>query len=181
MSLRDKYQKQVIPAMKKQFGYKNNWAVPRLEKVVISMGLPRVLTEKDQKYIEFVSNNLSKISGQKPLLIPAKKSIAGFKIRKGLVVGLKITLRRERMYDFLEKLINVVLPRTRDFRGLNPASVDKSGNFSIGFREQLSFPEIGAPESEKIHGLEITIATTARRQEEGLTLLKLFGFPFREK
>jgi len=178
MNLKEKYLKEVVPAMKEKFGYKNDLAVPRLERVTVNVGLSRSVTEKDPKYIEFVSNNLVKITGQKPITTLARKSIAGFKIRKGLMVGLKATLRRNRMYDFLEKLIYIALPRTKDFRGLDPNSLDELGNLSLGFREQLPFPEIGASESEKIHGLEVTIVTTAKSREEGLWLFKLLGFPF---
>lgn len=179
MDLKVKYQKEVIPAMKKRFGYKNDLAVSKLEKVVVSIGLPRALTEKDPKYIEFVSNNLSKITGQKPITTLARQSISGFKIREGLVVGLKVTLRGRRMYDFLEKLIYITLPRTRDFRGISQNSIDKKGNLSLGFREQLAFPEVGVSESEKMHGLEVTVVTNARTKEEGLEFLKLFGFPIK--
>ncbi len=181
MNLKEKYQKEVVPTMKDLFGYKNNLAVPKLEKVVVNIGLPRILTEKDPKYAEFVSNNLVKITGQKPIFRSARKSISGFKIRQGVVVGLKVTLRRKRMEDFLEKLIYVTLPRTRDFRGIEQDAIDKNGNLSLGFREQIAFPEIGALESEKLHGLEVTVVTTAKNREEGLALFKLLGFPFKEK
>lgn len=180
MRLKEKYQKEVIKAMRERFCYKNDLAVPGLEKVIINVGLPRAMTEKDPKYIEFIANNLSKITGQKPVQTSARKSIAGFKVRKGLTVGLMMTLRSAKMYDFLEKLIQVVLPRTKDFRGIDPNSLDKRGNLSLGFREQLAFPEIGPSESEKIHGLEVTVVTTAKTKAEGLELLKFLGFPLRE-
>ncbi|MGC9049193.1 MAG: 50S ribosomal protein L5 [Patescibacteria group bacterium] len=181
MNLRQKYQKEVIPLMKEKFGYKNNLAVPKIEKVVVNVGLSRAITEKDPKYIDSVKESLKKITGQKPIETLSRQSISGFKIRKGMVVGLMVTLRGNRLYDFLDKLINAALPRTRDFRGLSLNSVDKSGNLSIGVREHLIFPEIRAEDVQKTHGLEIIITTTAKNREKGLELLKLLGFPFREK
>lgn len=181
MNLKQKYIKEVIPAMREKFGYKNDLAIPKIEKVVVNVGLSRAITEKDPKYIDLVKDSLNKITGQKPVETLARKSISGFKIRQGLIVGLMVTLRGNRMYDFLDKLINVALPRTRDFRGLSIKSVDKFGNLSIGIREHLVFPEIRPEDVQKVHGLEITITTTAKSQEKGLELFKLLGFPFREK
>lgn len=181
MSLRTKYQKEVISLMKQKFGYQNDLAVPKIIKVVLNVGLNRAMTEKDPKLIERVEQTLIKITGQKPVKTIARKSISGFKIRQGAVVGLMNTLRGQRMYDFLEKLIWIALPRSRDFRGLSPKSVDKSGNFSIGLSEQIIFPEITVESAEKIHGLEIVINTSTKSHEEGFTLFKLLGFPFREK
>jgi len=179
MNLKQKYQKEVIPQMKAKFGYSNDLAVPKIKKVTVNVGLSRAITEKDPKYIDSVKESLTKITGQKPIETLARKSISGFKIRKGLTVGLMVTLRGNRMYDFLDKLINVALPRTRDFRGLSPNSVDKSGNLSIGIREHLVFPEIKPEDVQKTHGLQVTITTTARDHERGLELFKLLGFPFK--
>lgn len=179
MSLKQKYQKEVIPIMKEKFGYRNDLAVPKIIKVVLNVGLNRSMVEKDPKFIEIVEQSLMKITGQKPIKTIARKSISGFKVRRGLVVGLMVTLRGQRMYDFLEKLIHIALPRSRDFRGLSPKSVDKSGNLSIGLPEQIIFPEIKLESVEKIHGLEVTINTSAKNHERGLELLKLLGFPFR--
>lgn len=181
MSLKQKYQKDVIPAMKEKFSYKNNMAVPKIEKVTINVGLSRAVTEKDPKFIDLVKDSLNKIAGQKAVETTARKSIAGFKIREGLVVGLMITLRGQRMYDFLDKLINIALPRTRDFRGIPLSSIDGSGNLSIGIREHLIFPEIKVEDVQKIHGLQIIITTTARDKEKGAELFKLLGFPLQRK
>lgn len=180
MTLKQKYQKQIIPAMQKTFGYKNKFAVPRIEKITINVGLSRARTEKNPKYIEMVTQTISQIAGQKPVKNFAKKSIAGFKIRTSTIVGLSTVLRSVKMYDFLEKLINIALPRVRDFRGLVLKSVDKNGNLSIGIKEQIVFPEINPENIQTIHGLQVVITTTAKGYEEGLELLKLFGFPFRE-
>jgi len=177
--LREKYQKEIIPEMKKIFGYKNNFSVPKLEKVVLNVGLSHGL--KDPKFNEVVESTLMRIAGQRPVKTQAKKSISNFKIREGLVVGTMVTLRGKRMYDFIDKLINVTLPRVRDFRGLEPKSIDNFGNLNLGFREHMSFPEIKADEVEKIHGLQITVITSAKNKEEGLELLKLLGFPFRKE
>lgn len=170
------YYKKVVPEMKKRFGYKNDLAVPKLEKVVVSVGLSAGL--KDPRFLEIIEDTLKKITGQKPVKTLAKKSISNFKIRKGMSVGMLVTLRGNRMYDFVEKLIHIVLPRVRDFRGLSPKLLDEEGNLSIGFRENVCFPEIKSEEIEKIHGLQVTIKTTARDKEKGLELLKLLGFPF---
>lgn len=177
--LKEKYQKKVIPEMKKIFGYKNNLAVPYLDKVVINIGTGQGL--KDAKFNEVVENTLQRITGQKPVKTNAKKSISNFKIRKGLVVGMMVTLRGNRMYDFVDKLINITLPRVRDFRGLEIKAVDDQGNLNIGLKEHVAFPEIKADEVEKIHGLQVAIITTAKNKKEGLELLKLLGFPFRKE
>jgi len=179
--LNELYKKEIIQKMKEIFGYKNDLAVPKIEKVTINVGLGEALKKKDPKIVEAAKNTIIKITGQNPIETKAKKSISGFKIRKGQVVGLKVTLRKEKMYDFIDKLINITIPRTRDFRGIPLSSLDKKGNLSLGFKEQLIFPEISPQEVEKIHGLGIVITTTAKNKEEGLTLLKLFGFPFKEK
>lgn len=179
MFLREKYIKQVIPAMKMRFGYKNDLAVPKLEKVVVNVGIGQSL--KDAKFKENVENTLSRITGQKSVERKAKKAIASFKIKKGQVIGLMVTLRGKRMYDFVDKLINIALPRTRDFRGLNPKSLDGHGNLTIGFKEHIAFPEIKADEVERLHGLEVVVVTSAKDDEKGLELLKLLGFPFKVK
>jgi large subunit ribosomal protein L5 len=178
MTLKEKYQKEIIPAMMKEFGYKNAMAVPKLEKVIINSGLSKAL--KDPKFFEVIENTLMRITGQRPVKTKAKKSISSFKVRQGMVVGMKVTLRGKRMYDFVDKLINVTLPRIRDFRGLSPKNVDGGGNLNIGFREHIAFPEIKPDEVEKIHGLEVGLVTTASSHEEGLKFLKFLGFPFRE-
>ena len=165
--------------MQEKFGYKNKLAVPRLEKAMVNVGIGKGL--KDAKFIEAVKQTLTKITGQKPIARQARKSIAGFKIRAGQTVGFLVTLRGGQMYDFVDKLINIVLPRTRDFRGIPLKSVDGSGNLSIGFEEHLAFPEIEPDRVEVIHGLEVTIVTSTRNRERSLELLKLLGVPFREK
>lgn len=165
--------------MMKQFGYKNSHQVPQLKKVVINVGLSHGL--KDPKFNESVEKNLSRITGQKAAFTLSKKSISNFKIRQGQIVGIKVTLRGERMYDFMEKLIKVTLPRVRDFRGLSRKSVDRLGNLNIGIKEHIAFPEIKSDEVEKIHGLEVTIVTNAPDQEEGLKLFQALGVPILNK
>jgi large subunit ribosomal protein L5 len=179
-SLEKKYIKEIIPALKKKFGYQNNLAVPRVIKVTVNAGLNRAHSEKDAQYAEMVSDNIAEITGQRPIKNLAKKSIAGFKIRKGLVVGVSTVLRSHKMYDFLTKLINVTLPRIRDFRGISSKSIDQRGNLSIGFREQIMFPEISPEKAEKIHGLQVVITTNAPNKEEGKELFKLMGFPIKD-
>ncbi len=181
MNLKQYYLKQVVPELIKRFGYKNKYTVPKIEKVVINVGLNRAMTEKDSKYTDLVVETISKISGQRPVVNLAKKSIAGFKIREGIPVGAHTTLRRVKMYDFMEKLINIALPRIRDFRGLEERNIDQQGNLSIGFKEQTVFPEIIQESVEKTHGLQVVITTTAKKREEALELFKLLRFPFREK
>jgi len=177
--LKEKYKKNVIPAMREKFGYKNNLIVPRLVKVSINCGTGQALT--DDKFLDTVVDTLTRISGQKPVLTKAKKSISAFKVREGATVGVMVTLRGQRMYDFVDKLINVTLARVRDFQGLEPKSIDQNGNLTIGFKEHVVFPEIRSDEVEKIHGLEVSVATNARSQAEGLELLSLLGFPFKKK
>ncbi len=178
MRLKEKYKKEILPKLKEKFGYKNNMEAPKLVKVVINVGVGRNAKEKD--FIENVASSLTRISGQKPILNKAKKAISAFKIRDGQIIGVSVALRKDRMYDFLEKLINITFPRVRDFRGISENHVDRNGNITIGFREHLSFPEIKADEVEKIHGLEVSLATTAKTKEEGLELFKLLGFPFKK-
>jgi large subunit ribosomal protein L5 len=164
--------------MKEVFGYRNDISVPRLNKVTINAGLGKALG--DQKYLEVVTDTLSRISGQKPVYRRAKKSISAFKVRQDMVVGLSVTLRGHRMYHFVDKLINVTLPRSRDFRGLNPKSFGRGAELTIGFPEHLVFPEIKGDEVEKVHGLEVTIGSNAKSTTEALQLFKLLGFPFKE-
>lgn len=175
--LLEKYKKEVIPALKEKFGYKNSLAVPRLEKVIINSGIGQM----DEKKIQEVIRDIGLITGQKPIVTQARKAIAGFKIRKGMTIGLKVTLRRQRMYEFVDKLISIVLPRVRDFRGLPEKSFDGKGNLSIGLKDQTVFPEIDTGEIANLFGLEIAVVTTAKNDQEGKELLKLLGFPIREK
>jgi len=179
MRLKEHYQKDIIPALKTQFSFKNVFEVPKLEKVLINVGINS--QNKDAKLVDTACETLKRITGQAPVKTKAKKSIAGFKVREGMVVGVKVTLRGQRMYDFIEKLIKVALPRIRDFRGLSPKGIDGHGNFTIGFRESVAFPEVQGDTLERTHGLEITVVTTSENKEQGLALLKLLGFPFREK
>ena len=177
MGLRERYQKEVVPAMIQRFGYKNIMEVPRLEKVVVNMGVGEAI--QNPKLLDAAVNDLSVITGQKPIITRAKKSIANFKLRAGMPIGCKVTLRGQRMYDFLGKLFNVALPRVRDFRGVSPRSFDGRGNYSLGVREQLIFPEIDYDQVEKIRGLDIVIVTSAKNDEEARELLRLLGIPFR--
>ncbi|MDO8601150.1 MAG: 50S ribosomal protein L5 [bacterium] len=183
LNLQEKYKKEVIPAMMKQFGYKNPMAVPMIKKVVVNTGFGRQVAEKsgeEQKRIENATmNDLSLICGQKPVFKKAKKSIAAFKLRQGLNIGTACTLRRKRMYDFLDRLIHVVLPRSRDFRGIDSKAFDEAGNLTIGMKEHIAFPEILSEKAKSIFGLEITIATNAKNKEKGIGLLKLMGFPIK--
>jgi large subunit ribosomal protein L5 len=178
MNLSEFYKKKIVPELKTRFGYKNDMQVPKIEKVVLNVGLSKGL--KDSIFIEAAESTLMRISGQKPLKTRAKKSISNFKIRKGMVIGMKVTLRGKRMYDFLEKLIKVTLPRVRDFRGLSYENFDQNGNLNIGIREHIAFPEIKADEIEKLHGLEIAIISTAKNKEESLALFTALGFPFKK-
>lgn len=178
MKLRELYQTNVKPALKKKFGYANDMAVPKIAKISLNVGVGRFT--KDKTYLDNVANNLARITGQKPIMTKAKKSISAFKVREGTVIGVAVTLRGERMYDFLEKLIHITFPRVRDFRGVDDKKLDKTGNLSIGFREHIAFPEIKADEVDNLHGLEINITTTAKSREEGLELFQLLGFPFKK-
>lgn len=179
LSLQQKYIKEVIPAMKEKLGYKNSLAVPGILKVTVNIGIGRIT--KDEKIKEEISQALALITGQKPVVCKARKAISGFKIRKGMVVGLKITLRGKMMYDFLSRLINIALPRTRDFRGLDSKSVDKQGNLTIGIKEHIVFPEIASEEVKNIFGLEVTVVTNAEKREGALQLFKLMGFPIKSE
>lgn len=177
--LEEKYKKEIMPKLKEKFGYKNNFSVPRIEKVVVNIGIGSTVVAKDEKAQESITKDMILITGQKPLVTLAKKAIAAFKVREGMPVGLKVTLRKKRMYDFLFRLINVVLPRTRDFRGLNVKSIDKEGNLNIGIKEHLIFPEISQDDIRKIFGMEITIVTSTKNREQALELYKLMGFPIK--
>ena len=178
-NLATKYTKEITPLLKERLGLKNNLQVPKVLKVTLNVGVGKSL--KEPNFITMVEDSLTRISGQKPIRTKAKKSIAGFKIREGMVIGLAVTLRKKRMYDFLEKLLNVAFPRIRDFRGIDAKAVDKQGNLSVGFRENLPFPEIKSDEIERMHGLEICINTNAKTREVGLELFTLLGFPFKKK
>ena len=175
--LQEQYKEDVIPALSKEFGYKNVLAVPRLEKVSVNIGISKAL--KDDKYLKVMIDTLERITGQKPVKTISRKAISGFGISAGMVVGLAITLRRQRMYDFLEKVFRIALPRVRDFQGIPESSLDDNGNLTIGFKEHLVFPEINSDEVEKLHGLEITIVTTAQSPKEAKLLFQLLGVPFR--
>jgi len=177
-NLKEQFKKEIIPAMQEKFGYKNKMAVPRLEKVTINVGISA--NKKDEKYQDLVGKTLTRISGQKPIFTKARLSVSAFKIREGNIVGAKVTLRKKRMYDFVEKLIHITLPRIRDFRGISSKSIDRNGNLTLGFKEHLAFPEIDSDELELIHGLEITINTTAKNYEHGLGLFSFMGMPFKK-
>ena len=175
--LKQKYIKEVVPKMKEEFGYQNDLAVPKIKKVIVNVGIGSF--SKDDQSQQLVAKDLALITGQKPVPTLAKKAISAFKVRKGMVVGLKVTLRGKRMFDFISRLINVVIPRTRDFRGLASKSVDKSGNLTIGIKEHIIFPEVSSEEIKKIFGLEVTVVSIAKTREEALELFKLLGFPIK--
>jgi len=175
--LHEKYRRDVVPALTKRFGYQNTMAVPRLKKVTLNIGLGEA--SQNVKLLDTASIELGQIAGQKPVITRAKKSIANFKIRKGMPIGCMVTLRGERMFEFLDRLSSVVLPRVRDFKGLPPNSFDGRGNYTLGLKDQLVFPEIDYTRVDKIKGMNITITTTAGSDEEGRELLRLLGVPFR--
>ena len=175
--LNDKYRKYAVPALLKRFGLKNTMAVPRVKKVTVNIGMGEA--SANVKLLDTAAAELGQITGQKPVITRAKKSIANFKIRKGMAIGCMVTLRGERMYEFLDRLSSIVLPRVRDFKGLPPNSFDGRGNYTLGLKDQLVFPEIDYTRVDKIKGMNITITTTARNDEEGRELLKLLGVPFR--
>ena len=176
--LQEKYQNELAAQIQQKLGLKNPMEVPRITKITLNMGVGEAVADK--KVMENARADLEKISGQRPLTTIARKSVAAFKIRDGMPVGCKVTLRRERMYEFLDRLVNIAIPRIRDFRGLNPKSFDRSGNYSIGVSEQIIFPEINYDEIDAIRGLDITITTSARNAEEGRALLEAFNFPFKQ-
>ncbi len=179
MSIQEKYKKEIIPALKEEFGYKNSLEVPAIIKVVLNVGFGKHTKEK--AYIQNVVESLTKISGQKPVLAKARKSISSFKIREGMIIGSSVILRGKRMYDFIEKLINISFPRVRDFRGINIKSVDRQGNLTIGFKEHLAFPEIQPDEVDNVFGLEVCLSTSAKTKKEGERLFTLMGFPFKKE
>lgn len=175
--LQEKYNKEAVPAMQAKFGYKNSMAVPKIEKVVINVGVGRFREEKERQDIE---KYLALITGQKAAPRPARQAIAAFKTRKGLIIGYQVTLRGKRMHDFLSRLINIALPRTRDFQGLDSKAFDQKGNLTIGIKENIVFPEMIGEDYRFLFGLEVTVVTTARTKAEGMELLKLMGFPLKK-
>lgn len=176
--MREKYKKEVVPLFRTKFGYKNIMVIPRVRKVVVNAGVGRI---RDEKQLETIVSSLAMITGQKPAGRAAKKAIAAFKTRKGLIVGYQVTLRGARMWDFLSRLVNIAIPRQRDFRGLEQKSFDEKGNLTIGFKEHIVFPEIIGEDVRFIFGFEVTVATTAKSREEGIALLKALGFPIKNK
>ena len=177
--LKEQYKKDIRPGLQKTLGFNNLMQVPEIKKITLNMGVGEVL--QDKKAIEKAQSDMENLSGQKAVITRAKKSVASFKIREGMPIGVKVTLRKERMYEFLDRLINIALPRVRDFRGLNQRSFDGNGNYSIGVKEQIIFPEIDYDNIDKIRGLDISITTTATNDEDALALLKAFNFPIKEK
>ena len=177
--LQEKYRAELCEQIQKKLGLKNIMQVPRITKITLNMGVGEAVADK--KILEHALKDMRQISGQKPIKTLAKKSVAGFKIRDGYPIGCKVTLRRERMYEFLDRLVTIAIPRIRDFRGLNPKSFDGQGNYSMGVTEQIIFPEINYDEIDAIRGMDITISTTARNAEEGRALLEAFNFPFKKK
>jgi len=177
--MRDRYRQEVVPALLKEFGYRNVMQVPSVHKVVLNIGVGEAV--QNAKSLDAAVKDLTAIAGQKPVITKARRSIANFKIRKGMSIGVTVTLRGERMYEFLDKLVNVALPRIRDFQGVSSKGLDGRGNFSIGLREQLVFPEIEYDKVDKVRGLEVNIVTTARTDEEGKRLLQLLGMPFKSQ
>jgi large subunit ribosomal protein L5 len=175
--LKDKYTSEVVPALTREFGYKNVMAIPRIEKVVVNMGLGEAT--QNAKIIDVAADELARITGQKAIVRRAKKSIAQFKVREGMPVGASVTLRGERMYEFLDRLVGIALPRVRDFRGISPKGFDGRGNYTLGLRDQLMFPEIDYMKVDKARGMNVSVVTTARTDEECRKLLQLLGLPFR--
>jgi large subunit ribosomal protein L5 len=175
--LKERYEKDVVPAMQKEYSYKNVMAIPKLEKIVINMGVGEAI--QNAKLLDSAAEELALIAGQKPVVTRAKKSIASFKLRKGMPIGCSVTLRSERMYEFFDRLVNIALPRVRDFRGLSSKSFDGRGNYTIGLRDQLIFPEIDYAKVSKIKGMNVSMVTTAKTDDEARSLLRLLGLPFR--
>ena len=174
--LKRDYDERIVKEMTEKFGYKNRLEVPRLDKIVINMGVGEAT--QDKKRVEAAAAEMQQIAGQKPVITKAKKSIAQFKLREGMAIGCKVTLRRDRMYEFLDRLVTIALPRVRDFRGLNPRSFDGRGNYAMGLKEQIVFPEINYDRIEKVRGMDIIVTTTAKTDDEARELLRLFNFPF---
>ncbi len=175
--LQEFYKDQVVKQLQEQFGYKSVMEVPKITKITLNMGVGEAVADK--KVLEHAVADMTKISGQKPIITKARKSVAGFKVREGWPIGCKVTLRRERMYEFLDRLISIAIPRIRDFRGLSPKSFDGRGNYSMGVKEQIIFPEIDYDKIDALRGMDITITTTARNDEEGRALLQAFNFPLK--
>ena len=174
--LRKAYDERIVQAMTEKFGYKNRLEVPRLEKITLNMGVGEA--SQDKKKVQVAAEEMQLIAGQKPVITKAKKSIAQFKLREGMPIGVKVTLRRERMYEFLDRLVTIALPRVRDFRGLNPKSFDGRGNYAMGLKEQIIFPEVNYDQIDKVRGMDVIITTTAKTDDEARELLRLFNFPF---
>src|SRR6185503_12352524 len=174
--LKADYDERIVAAMIERFGYKNKLQVPRLDKIVINMGVGEAT--QDKKKVETAAAEMQQIAGQKPVITKAKKSIAQFKLREGMPIGVKVTLRRDRMYEFLDRLVTIALPRVRDFRGLNPKSFDGRGNYALGLKKQIIFPEINYDQIDKVRGMDVIVTTTAKTDEEARELLRLFNFPF---
>jgi large subunit ribosomal protein L5 len=174
--LKADYDERIVPAMTERFGYKNRMEVPRLDKIVVNMGVGDAT--QDKKRVETAAAEMQRIAGQKPVITKAKKSIAQFKLREGMPIGCKVTLRRDRMYEFLDRLVTIALPRVRDFRGLNPRSFDGRGNYALGLKEQIIFPEINYDQIDQVRGMDVIVTTTAKTDEEARELLRLFNFPF---
>jgi len=174
--LRQRYDDEIVKAMTEKFGYTNRHQVPKVEKITLNMGVGEA--SQDKKKVQTAAEEMELIAGQKPVITKAKKSIAQFKLREGMPIGCKVTLRSERMFEFLDRLITIAMPRIRDFRGLNPKSFDGRGNYAMGLKEQIIFPEISYDRIEKVRGMDIIVTTTAKTDEEARELLRLFGFPF---
>jgi large subunit ribosomal protein L5 len=183
LRLAEKYKKEIVPEMMQLFGYKNRMAVPKVVKVMVNTGFGRLVSDKgadeQRKTVEAILQDLTTITGQRAVATKAKKAISSFKIREGMTIGAVVTLRGRKMYDFLERVINIALPRSRDFRGIDPNAFDRSGNLTIGMREHIIFPEISPEKIRTIFGLEITIATSAKNKKEGTELIRLLGFPIK--
>ncbi|TXC71420.1 50S ribosomal protein L5 [Sphingomonas ginsenosidivorax] len=174
--MRKLYDETIVKAMTEKFGYKNVMEIPRIDKIVLNMGVGEAT--QDKKKVDQAASEMQLIAGQKPIVTKAKKSIAQFKLREGMPIGVKVTLRRERMYEFLDRFITIALPRVRDFRGLNPKSFDGRGNYACGLKEQIVFPEISYDQVDKVRGMDVIVTTTAKTDDEARELLRLFGFPF---
>ncbi len=184
MKLQEKYKKDIIPALKEELALKNKLQCPRVEKIVVNVGIGRWVTKdtnKREEVIKKVSSDIMTITGQKPQIRPAKKSISGFSLRQGMPIGLRVTLRGKRMYDFLDRIINIVFPRVRDFQGINLSSIDSCGNLTVGIKEQIVFPEISADDTDFFFSLEITVVTSSKNKEEGLLLLRKIGMPIKNE
>ena len=178
LGIKEKYLKEIVPMLQKELGYSSSMQVPKVQKITLNMGVGKAVGDK--KAIEKAQNDLEKIAGQKPIITKAKKSVASYKVREGFPIGCKVTLRKTRMYEFLDRLINIALPRVRDFRGLDKKSFDGTGNYSIGVKEQIIFPEIDFDNIDTIRGLDITITTSANSDAEALALLQAFNFPIKQ-